>query len=155
MTHMATKHWMLLALAVLLCGFSLYLNRDWFARDNIQLMHRSRPARGAFRRPGSDNPLIDPLSFWFDRKVKLKSLKVIPVFNLETNKFPAPVWYLVSDSNSLPIKEFSYGMRIPGMRSALKDTAPDPLEPGVKYRLLVQSGSQKVEHDFVPEPRTD
>jgi hypothetical protein len=98
---MTTKNWMLVALTVMLGGLSLYLNRDWFARDNIQLMHRSRPARGAFGRRGTDNPLINPLSFWFDRKVGLTSLKVIPVFDLETNKYPQPIWYLLSDSNSL------------------------------------------------------
>lgn len=146
---------MLVALAVMLGGFSLYLNRDWFARDNIQIMHRSRPARGAFRRPRLDNPLIDPLSFWFDRKVKLTSLKVVPVFDIETNKSPQAVWHLVSDSNSVPIKEFTYGMGIPGMHPALKDAAPDPLLPGIKYRLFMQAGSQKAEHDFVPEPRTE
>src|SRR5258708_34727225 len=66
-TRMTTKNSLLIALAVMLGSLSLYLNRDWFARDNIQIMHRSRPARGALRRPRSDNPLIDPLSFWFDR----------------------------------------------------------------------------------------
>jgi hypothetical protein len=152
---MTTKNWMLLALAVALGGLSLYLNKDWFAGNNIQLMHRSRPARGAFRRPRSDNPLIDPISFWFDRKVKLTSLKVIPVCDIETNKYPQPIWSLVSDSNSLPIKEFTYGMRIPGMRPTFKGSAPDPLEPGMKYRLFVEAGKQRVQHDFVPEPRTD
>jgi hypothetical protein len=151
---MTTKYWLLLGLAVLLGGFSLYLNKDWFAADNIQLMHRSRPARGAFARR-NDNPLIDPLSFWFDRKVKLTSLKVIPVFDIETNRYPQAVWSLISDSNSLPIKEFTYGMRIPGMRPALSGSNPDPLEPGVKYRLFVEVGKQKVQHDFVPEPRAD
>lgn len=152
---MTTKNWMLLALTVMLGSFSLYLNRDWFARDNIQIMHRSRPARGAFRRPRSDNPLIDPISFWFDRKVKLKALKVVPVAEIETNKYPQPIWYLVSDSNSVPIKEFTYGMKIQGMHPVYKGTQPDPLEPGVKYRLFVQAGKQKLEHDFVTEPRTD
>jgi len=155
MTLVTSKNRMLLALAVLLGGFSLYLNKDWFAADRIQLMHRSRPARGGFRRPRADNPLIDPLSFWFDRKVKLKSLKVIPVFEIETNKFPQPIWYLVSDSNSVPIKQFTYGMRIPGMRPAFKDTHADPLEPGVKYRLLVEAGKDKIQHDFIPEPRSE
>ena len=155
MTRMSTKSWMLVALAVLLGGFSLYLNQDWFRADNIQLMHRSRPARGAFRRPRADNPLIDPISFWFDRKVRLRSLKVIPVFDLETNRFPQPIWDLVSDSNSLPVKEFTYGMRIPGMHPAFKGTSPDPLLPGIKYRLLVQAGKQQIQHDFVPESRTE
>jgi hypothetical protein len=155
MARMTTKNWMLLAFTVMLGGISLYLNKDWFARDNIQIMHRSRPARGAFRRPRSDNPLIDPISFWFDRKVKLTSLKIVPVADIETNKYPQPIWYLISDSNSVPIKEFSYGMRIQGMRPAVKGITPDPLEPGVRYRMFVQVGKQKAEHDFVPEPRTD
>jgi hypothetical protein len=152
---MTTKNWMLVALTALLGCLSLYLNRDWFAGNNIQLMHRSRPARGAFRRPRSDNPLIDPISFWFDRKVRLTSLKVIPVWDIETNKFPQPIWSLVSDSNSLPIKEFTYGMRIQGMRPTYKGSAPEPLEPGVKYRMFVEAGKQKAQHDFTPEPRTD
>jgi hypothetical protein len=152
---MTTKNWTLLALTVLLGSISLYLNRDWFAGDNIQIMHRSRPARGAFRRPRSDNPLIDPISFWFDRKVKLTSLKIVPVAAIETNKYPQPIWYLISDSNSVPVKEFTYGMHIQGMHPFFKGVNPDPLEPGVKYRMLVQVGKQKAEHDFVPEPRTD
>ena len=87
--------------------------------------------------------------------MRLKSLKVIPVFNNEINKYPQATWYLVSDSNSVPIKEFTYGMRIQGMRPAYKDTHADPLEPGLKYRLLVEDGNQKIQHDFIPEPRTE
>jgi hypothetical protein len=155
MARMTKKTWMLVALTVLLGGFSLYLNKDWFNGDHIQLMHRSRPARGAFRKTGSANPLIDPVSFWFDRKVRLTSVKVIPVFDLETNKAPLPSWCLISDSNSLPVKEFSYGGRIPGMHPPTKGTAPDPLEPGVKYRLFVQAGKEKIQHDFIPEPRSE
>jgi hypothetical protein len=152
---MTLKNWMWLGLTVVLGGFSLYLNRDWFARDNIQLMHRSRPARGAFRRPKADNPLIDPISFWFDRKVRLTSLEVIAVSDLETNKSPQPIWHLVSDSNSAPVKQFTYGVGIPGMHPTMKGVEADPLEPGVTYRLLVEAGKQKVQHDFTPEPRTD
>jgi hypothetical protein len=149
---MTTKNLMLLALIVLLGSISLYLNRDWFAPDNIHIMHRSRPARGAFRRPRSDNPLIDPISFWFDRKLRLTSLKVVPLADVQTNKYPQPLWYLISDSNSAPIKQFTYGMRIPGMHPALKGTVADLLEPGVKYRVSVEAGKQKANHDFMAEP---
>jgi hypothetical protein len=152
---MTTKSWKLISVAVLLGGFSLYLNKDWFSGDPIQLMHRSRPARGAFRRVGPDNPLIDPISFWFDRKVRLKSLKVVPVSDLQTNQNAPPLWCLISDSNSLPVKEFPYGGRIAGMHPLPKGTPPDPLEPGVKYRLMVEAGNEKITHDFTPEPRTE
>ena len=40
------------------------------------------------------------------------------------------------------------------MRPAVKGATPDPLEPGVKYRLLLQAGNLKAQDDFVPVPRT-
>jgi hypothetical protein len=101
-----------------------------------------------------DNPAINPIMFGFDRTLKLTSLKVIPLSDIETNKYPHPIWHLVSDSNSVPTKDFSYGASIKGMRPAVKGAPPDPLEPGVKYRLLIEAGSAKAEHDFVPVPRT-
>lgn len=151
---MTRKIWLLVALAVLLGGMSLYLNKDWFAKDNIQIYHRSRPLRGrmAFRTP--DNSPINPIVFGFDRKLKLTDLKIVPLSDIETNKYPQPIWHLVSESNSVPVKSFMYGSRIAGMHPALKDTKPEPLEPGVKYRLFVQAGAQKAEHDFVPDPQT-
>jgi hypothetical protein len=156
---MTRKQWMLIAVAAVLGGISLYLNRDWFAKDNIQIIHRSRPMRTSlFRRKRGpdplDNPAINPIMFGFDRTLKLTSLKVIPLSDIETNKYPHPIWHLVSDSNSVPTKDFSYGASIKGMRPAVKGATPDPLEPGVKYRLLIEAGSAKAEHDFVPVPRT-
>lgn len=145
-----------MALAVVLAGFSLYLNRDWFAGDVIQIHHRSRPASaGSFRRNRpTAAAATDPIYFAFDRKLKLTSLKVIPVSEIETNKYPHPIWELVSDSNSIPIAEWSYAWPIRGMRPAVKGATPDPLQPGVKYRLLLQAGKLKAQDDFVPEPRT-
>ena len=43
-------------------------------------------------------------------------------------------------------------MPIRGMRPAVKGATPDPLEPGVNYRLLIEAGSHKAEHDFTPCP---
>jgi|SRR5208282_4473601 len=153
---MTSKQWALIALAVALGGFSLYLNRDWFAGDNIQIHHRSRPARLGFGRRGRGAAAADtdPIFFAFDRKVRLRTLKVIPISEIETNKYPHPVWELVSDSNSVPITEWSYGWPIRGMRPPVKGATPDPLEPGVPYRLLVEAGKLKGHEDFVPEPAT-
>jgi hypothetical protein len=156
LTHMTSKQWTLIALAIVLGGISLYLNRDWFAGESIQIHHRSRPARAGFfrrNRPPASAP-TDPVFFAFDRKLKLTSLKVIPVSEIETNKYPHPIWELVSDSNSIPVAEWSYGMPIRGMRPSVKGATPDPLEPGVKYRLLIQAGKLKAQEDFVPVPRT-
>jgi len=147
---------MLIAVAVFLGGISLYLNRDSFAKDNIQISSRSRPARaGLFgRKRASDAETVDPVFFDFDRRLKLTSLKVVAVSDAETNKYPHTLWRLVSESNSVPVKDFIYGMPIRGMRPEVKGATADPLEPGVKYRLLIEAGSAKAEHDFVAVART-
>lgn len=152
---MTRKIWGLVALAVLLGGLSLYLNKDWFAKDNIQISHRSRPARGPwFRQSKRSDSTVNPIVFLFDRRLRLKSVKVVPVSDIETNKYPQPIWHLVSDSNSVPVKDLTYGMHVPGMRPALKNTQAEPLEPGAKYRLYIEAGTLKAEHDFAPEPIT-
>src|SRR5205814_5389326 len=133
------------------------LNKDWFAKDNIQIYHRSRPSRVVValrRKRVQDDSLVDPIVFGFDRQLKLTSLKVIPMSDIQTNKYPHPIWHLVSESNSVPTKDFAYGTSIRGMHSAVKGAIPDALEPGIGYRLLVEAQSFKGQHDFVPEART-
>ncbi len=152
---MTKKQWMLIALAVVLGGFSLYLNRDWFTKENIHIFHRSIP-RTLFRRnrPTAANSDTDPIMFGFDTKRKLKMVKVIPLSDIATNKYPHPIWHLVSESNSVPTKEFAYGAPIPGMHSALKGVTADPLEPGMQYRLFIETDGRKAEHDFTAAART-
>ncbi len=155
---MTRKHWILLTVVVVLGGLSLYLNKDWFAKENIQISHRSRPDRASllFRRKRADSAdsSVNPVVFIFNHKLRLTSLKVIPVSDLATNKYPHPIWYLKSDSNSVPTQEFTYGDSIRGMRPAVKDAFAGALEPGVNYRLLIEAGEVKAEYDFAPVPKT-
>ena len=153
---MTRKIWFLIALAILLGAFSIYLNRDWFAKDNIQIYHRSRPVRvlALRRKRVQDDSLVNPIVFGFDRQLKLTSLKVIPMSDIQTNKFPHPLWHLISESNSVPTKDFTYGASIKGMHPAVKGATPDLLEPGVAYRLMIDTGTIKKEHDFIPTART-
>ncbi len=150
---MTTKQWTLTASAVVLGCLSLYLNRDWFAKDAIQIYHRSRPIRAA-RLPGRalEDSAVNPIVFGFNRHLKLTALKVVALSTLAATKHPHACWDMVSDSNSVPVKDFFYGMPIKGLRPALKGTGPEPLEPGVSYRLFVQASGFKGEHDFTPDP---
>ena len=151
---MTKKQWMLVALAVVLGGFSLYLNRDRFAKENIHIFHRSLPPRPSRRNRPAATSATDPVLFGFDTKHKLKVVKVVPLSDIATNKYPHAIWHLVSDSNSVPTKEFSYGAPIPGMHPALKGVTADPLEPGVQYRLFIETEGRKAEHDFTAAART-
>jgi hypothetical protein len=110
---------------------------------------------GFFRRSKrAADTATDPVFFAFDRKLKLTSLKVIPVHEIETNKYPHPIWALISNSNSVPVAVWSYAVPIQGMHPSVKGATPDPLEPGVTYRLIIEAGKLKAQHDFTPVPRT-
>jgi hypothetical protein len=146
---MSRNQWLLIALAVALGGVSLWLNLDRFGKEKVQVHHRSRPAL-----PGDGRSAVEPVFFAFDSPLKLTSLQVVLVREMETNRYPHPIWHLVSKSNSVPTTDFAYGIPIVGMRPAVEGATPDPLQPGVKYRLLVQAGALKLEHDFVPGART-
>jgi hypothetical protein len=87
--------------------------------------------------------------FGFDRKLKLKSVQVIPVSDIQTSKFPHAIWYLVSESNSVPTKDLTYGVPVKGMHPKVSGTTPGQLTPGDTYRLLIETTTaQKAEHDF-------
>jgi hypothetical protein len=154
---MTRKQWLLLAFALMLGGISLYLNKDYFAGDNIHIYHRSRPARmGLFRRKKTtaEDSLVDPVLFGFDRKLKLKAVQVIPIADIETNKYPHAIWDLVSESNSVPTRDLTYGIPLKGMHARISGTFPDQLQPGERYRLLIETASKKAQHDFIPAPKT-
>ena len=104
-------------------------------------------------RRGSKDP-ANSVVFLLSRPLKLTSVKVVPVSDIQTNKYAPPVWELVSSTRSIPVKDFIYGANIKGMQPSVKGAVADTLQPGVSYRLLVEAGDVKIEHDFTPTPRT-
>ncbi len=135
-----------------LAGLCIYINKDSFSRDRIQISSRippSAPVGGRRARPGSL-----PVLFNLNGKYKLTSVAVFAISELLTNKNPHSVWELVAWSNSVPTREFAYGTGIVGMHPRLAGTRPEPLQPGAKYRLIVKAGSLKTEHDFETPPAT-
>jgi len=149
---MSKKNIITLTVALLaVAGLYCYLYRDSFRATRIQISHTIRPRAWALTHREPNAAPNDPLNlviFRLDHPYKLTSVKVISVPELETNKYARPVWELTSDSNSIAIPAFPYGMRIRGMRSAVKGAQPGELTPNVPYRLFVQAGSIKGEHDF-------
>ena len=145
---MTQKNTLLIALLVVVGGLFIYLNKDWFQRRPIQISHRLYRFGGRFR--GSDTPI--PVMFEFDRRLKLTSIKVVSFADTLTNKYPHPLWHMISSSNSVPTKGVVYGMDVPGMRPAVNGATADPFDPQQKYRLLLEAGSLKAQHDFTLEP---
>jgi hypothetical protein len=145
---MAKKPWLPIAILIVVGGLFIYLNRDWFQRRPIQISHRLY--RFARRFGGAESPT--PVMFEFDRRLKLTSIKIVSVADAQTNKYPQPLWHMITGSNSVPTKGVVYGMDVPGMHSAVKGSNADPLDPSQKYRLLLEAGSLKAQHDFTLDP---
>lgn len=142
----------LTALVVLVAAYAIFFT-NWFKPRRIEIFHASRAmVRGGARvKAGNANTRI--VLFGLDGAYKLTDVKVVPLDELKTNPFALPVWHLVSDSNSVPIKEFPYGVAIRGMKPMIGREWPKPLETNETYRIFVAAGSVKGQHDFTALPK--
>ncbi|MBI1840162.1 MAG: hypothetical protein HYR88_04845 [Verrucomicrobia bacterium] len=124
---------------------------DWFRKPAIQIFvqHRPIPQRVDPKRGLEEAPVF-PISFAFDGKYELTTIKVTKTEDLKTEKFPTPVWHLVAATNSRPMKAIVYGVTPPGMHPPAEDALPQPLVAGVNYTMLVQAGSRSGTATFIP-----
>lgn len=147
---MTKKKVIALSVFLLIAGliyFNLY--KDSIGSNAIQIFHRVAAtrtrSRSRSRQPEAPSATV---LFGFNKKLGLTEIKVVPLSDLQTNKYPHPVWHLISDSNSIPVKAFTYGERISGMRPSTEGIQAEPLESNVEYRLIVDAGSLHAEHNF-------
>lgn len=135
-------------------GLALYLNRDWFSKRPIQISYRASPWMKDVKKGRSKGPDLGiPIVFTLNNYYKLKALKVCVAAEAETNKYAHALWDLTTQSNSAPTSSFAYGERPRGMITKNKGAQPEPLEPGVMYRLMVTTmDEEEVHHDFTTTP---
>jgi|SRR5947209_3155076 len=121
---------------------------DWFTKETIQIIPQIRPGRASNiqRMPGM--PPVSQVSFAFDGKYRLTSVRVLSANDYATNKYANPLWHLISDSNSIPMKAIIYGLPIKGMKPKVPKAHPDSLQPGVPYILMVEAGKIKAQTTF-------
>lgn len=152
---MTKRNWTLVAVALALGVIYACFFTDWFKTKSIRILYTLPPFQTRFSQGGSPAP-----AFGFSHPFKLTEIKVVPLAEFQTNSRVLPLWHLVSDSNSAPIKFFFYGARIRGLkpevpahdRSRSRPTSPtassSPLE---KSRASTTSSSAA--HRVKPIPR--
>lgn len=143
---MTKKTVILISTAVLLGASYFYFFSDRFNQASIQIIPQIRPSRPM--KSLVPDVSVYPVSFTFDKEYRFTSVKVVTVAEAKNTKFPIPVWHLISDSNSVPLRGLQYGVAPRGMKPATPNLRPEPLLPKVAYRLLVQAGKLKGEIDF-------
>jgi hypothetical protein len=124
----------------------------WFAPKFIRVEHTVRASREAWAGNGQRAQVTAPqggnVTFSFDQRYRLTSIRVLSVAEAKTNRHAHPLWHLVSKEGSQPADGFAYGFPVPGMAPAVKGAEPDALKPGVEYRLIVEAGSRSGTNDF-------
>jgi len=152
---MDKKSWFLIGFVILLAGVYAWFFTNWFKPKTIHIFHMARPPTNAKVgvRVAEGNKDTAIVTFGFDRPYRLTEIKVVRLADWQTNRWTEPVWHLISDSNSVPVKMFPYGLALRGMQPAIAKAWPQPLEPNVTYRLFVSAGSLKGQHDFIPPPK--
>ena len=144
----------LLVFAIILGCIYLVFFTDMFQKDTIEIIPQIRPTNPRTRSfRGSPTPApapndTYPVSFLLRGKWQLTSIKVVTADDLASNKYPTPVWHMISDSNSVPTKAFVYGERIRGMKPAVPRARPEPLQPDVPYVLMLEAGKIKGQTNF-------
>ena len=129
--------------AVLGAVYAVYFSGG-FAPKTFKVSHTFRNLRPFADRPG----ILSSLIFVANRELKLTELKVVPLAEWQTNKDAHPLWHLVTESNSLPVKRFFYGQPIPGLHPFLKGVRAEIPPTNVVCRLFITAGAFKAEHDF-------
>jgi len=135
-------------IAVLLAATYAYFFTDWFHKKTIQIIPSIRPTHASAIPRDPDQPPVYPVSFALDGKYELTAVKVVAASELATNKYAAPLWHLVSESNSIPTRSIVYGYPIKGMKPTVARQRPEPLMPEVEYVLLVEAGGRKAQTNF-------
>ena len=134
----------LTGLALLLAALYAVYFTDWFKPAKIQIMYRSLPDRNI------DANTAEPVIFYFDHQIKVKSLKVCESSEYATNHSPHLLWNMVAVSNAVPLTDFPYGNRIHGMKPFIPKQQAEPLQPRTTYLLLVDGEKIKAEKEFKP-----
>jgi hypothetical protein len=143
---MTRTHASLLVLLGFLAAAYVCFFTDWFRAPGIQITPSVRPVPGL-----TGEGVAYPVSFTLDGKYALTSIKVVSLAEWSTNHHAAPWWHLMSSSNSLPTRGFTYGMRIRGMKPSEPQSTARPLHPNEGYRLFIEAGRVKGQVDFRPQ----
>jgi hypothetical protein len=152
---MARKQWVLLALFIALAAVYIFAFTNCGRRSAMQISHAAYANPKGLIRPRLRANRMNTANVIFnlDHAYRLTEVKVVRLADWQTNKSTLPLWHVISDSNSIPTRRFSYGAPIRGMKSSLPGVRPEPLATNVIYHLFLTAGSDKGQHDFSLPPK--
>ena len=150
--HGMTKNTIVLVVVAVILGavYVVYFS-DWFQTQSIQIIPTIRPSGGrrvaTAPRAKGDAQTYD-VTFGFDGSYAFTKIQVFAAEDLQTNKYPAPFWDLISDSKSAPVKYLLYGDPPKGMKPSVPRARALPLQADVEYVLKLEAGKIRAQTNF-------
>jgi len=120
--------------------------------EPLQITSKLRPVRRGTAVERGMTPLYD-VTFGFNKKYRVTSVKVVSAQDLSTNKHPRVLWHIVEDGKSSPVKAISYGKPARGMKPVVPDLQPEPLEADQEYVVFIEAGGIKAQTNFFARAR--
>jgi hypothetical protein len=141
---MTKKNWLSLLIVLALATVYAICFTNWFKPQTVQIFHTVREMH--FRRKKADDEPV--LLFGLSKQLGLTEIKVVPLAAYEKDPHVLPVWHLVSDSNSVPVRDFPYGRTLRGMKPAVTGARAEELDTNLVYRLFITAGKITGHNDF-------
>jgi hypothetical protein len=146
---------------VILSLFALILGVAYFGlfsgcrTESMQISALSRPHRRGDKVEAGVTPIY-PVTFKFNRRYKLTSVKVVAADDFKTNKYPYALWHLVPDTEARPasVKAIMYGQEVHGLKPKIAGAVPDPLNPDTEYVIFIEAGRVKSQTNFTARENT-
>ena len=142
---MFKKSSILVAVAVVLAAVYVFYFTDWFQSPTVKIFHTNR---NSIRHRNEQSGSMPNLIFGLSRSSRITEITVVPLAEYQANPKLLPLWHMVSDSNSVPLKTFYYGQNIRGLKPAVAGSHAQTLTNNITYRIVVSVGKIKGEHDF-------
>lgn len=120
--------------------------------EPLQITTKLRPVRRGTQTERGVTPLYD-VTFGFNKRYRLTSVKVVSAQDLSTNKYPRALWHVIEDGKSSPVKAISYGKPARGMKPAIPELEPEQLEANQEYVVMIEAGGIKAQTNFVARAR--
>jgi hypothetical protein len=120
--------------------------------EPMLITSKLRPVRKGTALERGVTPLYD-VTFGFNKRYRLTSVKVVSAQDLSTNKHPRALWHIVEDGKATPVKAISYGKPARGMKPAVPDLEAEPLDADQEYVVFIEAGGIKAQTNFFARAR--
>ena len=110
---MSKKTSFLIIVALTLATVYVFCFTDWLRTPTVKIFHTSRNV--SMRHHQGQDASAPNLIFGLNQTSQLTEIKVVPLMEYQANPNTLPLWHLISDSNSVPVKAFYYGQFIHGL----------------------------------------